>query len=420
MIRSPEEFLSRHGTTEHFHPAAEEDNWHEQERDHPAHKTDAASQNDDGAGRISRVLDAHAWAKLDIPPTVRLLGELVTPASRTFLVGSTGVGKTLLAHEIAAGMACGSGFLHWRCDRPSRVLIIDGEMPDGLIKRRMAEVMLRHDLPPGALTLYSAARAEKIEEETGLPPMPPLNTPEGHSWVRTMIRDLKPDVLIFDNLMSLAPGNHAEPDTWLAVLPLVLDITKLGVAQIWCDHSGWDASRQYGSSTKAWLFDAVGIIKPVPEEQREPKALKVTLSFDAPAGKARRRTPENWSDFEPKTLTLAGGEWSVEGTSEAKAISPTAAAWLKDIVNVFAIPGLSSTANVSVSGVTIARVTLTRSQIRDALRKCGRIGGEGDGKVTGADRQLMSKWLTKLRELGKIGIDGEYIWLVSPAEGDGG
>jgi AAA domain len=431
---SPEEFFSQHGTTETFSPVFEaippvdeHDRWYEQEIVDPVSAVSSRRRDSSRSGaakldvdRLIQALDAHAWANLDIPPTVQLLGDLVVPASRTFIVGTTGVGKTLIAYEIAAAMACGSGFLHWKCDRPSRVLILDGEMPDALIKRRIADLIGRHAIPRGNLILYGVSRGEKIEADAGLSSMPPLNTSEGHDWVKGLISTLTPEIVIFDNLMSLAPGNHAEPDTWLNVLPLVLDITKDGIAQVWCDHSGWDASRQYGSSTKAWMFDTVGILKPVPEEQREPHVLKVNLTFDAPAGKARRRTPDNWNDFEPKTLILRDGEWSSDGASTGVTLSPSAAGWLKDIVNIFRIPGLPKEATVSVSGVTITRVTLTRSQVRDWLRKCGRIGDGSDAKMTGADRQLLSKWLNKLRELGKIGIDGDYIWLTIPSNGDAG
>ena len=39
---------------------------------------------------LAELLDVHSWAALDIPPEPRLLGALVTPSSRTFLVGRTG------------------------------------------------------------------------------------------------------------------------------------------------------------------------------------------------------------------------------------------------------------------------------------------------------------------------------------------
>ena len=129
-------------------------------------------------------MDVNAWAALDIPPEPRLLGHLVTPTTRLFLVGSTGIGKTLLAYELAAGMATGRGFLSWTCDRPSRWLIIDGEMPTPLIKRRCADLIRRHGgiIRPHHLAIYSLDRAEEWAKAfPGLGTIGALNTPEGRS-----------------------------------------------------------------------------------------------------------------------------------------------------------------------------------------------------------------------------------------------
>jgi RecA-family ATPase len=79
--------------------------------------------------RLRIHLSIETWAERELSPRDRLLGDLVTTTSRVFLVGRTGLGKTLLALALACGMASGDGFLHWRSSRAARVLIIDGEMP---------------------------------------------------------------------------------------------------------------------------------------------------------------------------------------------------------------------------------------------------------------------------------------------------
>ena len=67
---------------------------------------------------LSDFLSVYAWAERDVPEPDRLLGELVTTTTRVFLVGRTGLGKTLLAVAMACGMAVGTGFLHWSPARP--------------------------------------------------------------------------------------------------------------------------------------------------------------------------------------------------------------------------------------------------------------------------------------------------------------
>jgi hypothetical protein len=139
---------------------------------------------------LANFLDIHAWSIRNIPEPDRLLADLVTTDSRVFLVGSTGLGKTMLGFALAQGMAAGTEFLHWRATRAVRVLYIDGEMASGLVKARSIAELRRSDTPPaaGMLTIYSQDFAEQIAEAfPSLGRMPPLNKPEGHDWVKALM-----------------------------------------------------------------------------------------------------------------------------------------------------------------------------------------------------------------------------------------
>src|SRR5215469_656179 len=114
---------------------------------------------------LASVLDAHKWAALTIPPETKLLGELITPATRTFLIGTTGIGKTMFGYDIVGAMTSGAGLLHWKCDRASKWLVIDGEMPTSLIKKRISEVLGRYPIAAGNLTIYSTGRAEELAKQ---------------------------------------------------------------------------------------------------------------------------------------------------------------------------------------------------------------------------------------------------------------
>lgn len=360
---------------------------------------------------LADILDAHKWAALEIPPEAKLLGEFIAPGTRTFLIGTTGIGKTMFGYEIVGAMTSGSGLLHWNCDRASRWLVIDGEMPTTLIKKRIAEVLARYEIPEGNLLIYSTGRAEELAKLIpDLSVMPPLNTEAGHKWVLKVAEELMVEGILFDNLMSLSPGDHREPQVWLDTLPLVNALSQKNIAQIWCDHTGWDASRQYGTNTKMWRFDSAAIMKPLPEDRREARELAFTLTFDPP-GKCRRRTPDNWQDFKTVTLRLRQGGWTAKDAAEAEALSIKAQDWLKDITAIFAVPGVAMDRTVTPGGVSCVRFSVSRADLRDWLRKCGRIGDGADTTLTPADRSKLHDWLNTLRNAGKIGIDGDSIWL---------
>lgn len=266
-------------------------------------------------------LSIEAWAEREIPPADRLLGDLLTTTSRIFLVGCTGLGKTLLALGMACGIASTDGFLHWRNDRPRRVLVIDGEMPGELIRARAIDAMRRAGIKPepGYVTIYSRDMEDKFAKQfSSLGAMPPLNAENGMQWVLDLVGAIGgTDCIIFDNVMSLLAGIQKEEEAWKGVEQLVLKLTSMRIGQLWLDHTGHDTSRQYGSSTKAWKFDAVGIMTPLAEDQRNSREVAFQLSFEPP-GKARRRTPDNWQAFETCIIRLAQDEWALESASAGK------------------------------------------------------------------------------------------------------
>src|SRR6187399_3271942 len=91
-----------------------------------------------GAAQTSIVdaLSLDSWLNRHLPPRVRLLGDVITNNSRVRLVGTTGIGKTLLAHAIAGAVAAGADFCHWQCEQAvHRHLAVDDQHPCGLQSR---------------------------------------------------------------------------------------------------------------------------------------------------------------------------------------------------------------------------------------------------------------------------------------------
>lgn len=265
---------------------------------------------------LAEYLSAEAWLDRDFPEPERFLGDLIISGVRMFIVGRTGLGKTMLGLAMAVAMASGSAFLHWAAGRACRVLYIDGEMPGALLRERLRDALRRAGNPDLAGRLIIFGR--DIEDEAArlcpaLGAMPPLNSEAGHKWLLALLDGIGGiDAIFLDNVMSLIDGIAKEEESWKGATPLVDALSRRRIAQVWLDHTGWDGSHQYGTSTKSWRFDAVALMAALTDEQRAPYELAFTLSFDPPTGKARRRTPLNWQDFAPVTIRLADDRWTSE------------------------------------------------------------------------------------------------------------
>lgn len=354
---------------------------------------------------IRNFLDIEAWAARDIPEPDRLLGDVVTTTSRMFLIGRTGLGKTMLGFALAAGMASGAGFCHWRSSRPARVLYIDGEMPGELIKARAIEALRRAGpIPPGNLTIYARDAEEEFARRfPELPPFAPLNTPEGHEFIYRLIDVLGGvECVIFDNVMSLIAGDQKDEVPWSDTLALVSGLTARRVGQIWLDHTGHNTERQYGSSTKAWRFDAVGVMKGVAGGSTEGE-LAFSLSFDgADNGKARRRTPDNWQHFETHVFRLKDDAWTSSPASGKQSTGPKLSPVAREFYDAL-IDALAETTTPGRTTKSAWYSELVRKGLADALEP-------DDDRAAKAKKQAkLRKYLAEFKTAGLIGVNNEEI-----------
>jgi hypothetical protein len=358
----------------------------------------------DRAALLSAVSTAALLAR-QFPPEEALLGSVITHTSRTFIIGATGTGKTNFGLALAGGMASGQGFGLWRSARPARVLFIDGEMPIKLLRQRVEDLSRRIGGEDPLAQLFAVS----WQDASTLPLNPPaqwepLNTPQGQQFIMRLCELVKPDAIMFDNVQCLITGDMKDELGWSETLPLVKALTSRNIGQIWIDHTGWNTTRQYGSSTKAWQFDTVGILEPLPPADQRPGVLGFRMHFDAP-GKARRRTPDNWAEFAPAIVRLQDDRWTVEpmeGSAPAAGglgrIKPSVERFhsaLLDAISLGSLPGETTRAVwrsecVRRGLICAAEDGDTRSQ-RD--RKTGKL------RVAQSDL-LSARW---------IGIDGERV-----------
>ena len=252
------------------------------------------------AGHADLPLTLDQWADRTLPERDFLLGRVFSTTTRAMLSAKTGLGKTHLGFAFGFAIGAALSFCHWQGHRKARVLIVDGEMSVELVKERLADVEKRTGCRPS--TVYVLCREDAAN-------MPPLDTPEGQRWLDDLIESLGGiDFLILDSVMALTTGDLKEEESWRPVIPWMLSLTKRRIGVLWINHTGHDATRSYGTSTREWQLDVVMIAEKVDDPDAD-IALKLTFT------KARQRRPETREDFETVVLRLKDDAWTSENAA---------------------------------------------------------------------------------------------------------
>lgn len=282
-------------------------------------------------------------------------------------------------------------------------------MPGELLQQRIADAARRLGRSDHLdnLQVYSWEFSEQLGRQWPLlGELQPLNTELGMNFLLALVQGTEPDVVVFDNVQALLVGDLREESTWGPTTGLVQQLTSRRIGQLWLDHTGHAADHQYGTSTKSWRFNSVGLMSPVSEDQRVPGETALQLSFEHP-GKCRRRTPANWSDFATTIFRLREDRWTGEPVEAAR---------------VTGDPGkVAPSARLFHNALFDAMVRYPGphpgSTTRDAWEaECLRRGlvepppqGEEGGRERNTRRSPLRTACRKLLEAGWIGIDGERV-----------
>jgi hypothetical protein len=346
-------------------------------------------------------LTLRQWRERKLPPRDYLMGKWLTTTSRVMLVAPTGLGKTNLGLAIAISVASGQDFLHWKAHRRAKVLYVDGEMSRELFQERLEDAERRSGVDLDT-TLFGLCK-DDVEC------MPPLNTPAGQRFVDKVIekRIGSVDLVIFDNVMSLLPGEQKDEESWRLTVPWIQSLTKRRIGQIWVHHTGIDETHSYGSKTREWLLDAVILMTRITDAN-------VDIAFTLEFTKARMRKPDNRDDFDPVKVRLANDKWRFDlagkerkakkketpSPQEQKALDV-----LLDVVNAHGVARPESGGELSV----------TTRQWQDALYAVGMLDTE---KKT--DRSRFANWKTALIAKHFVEENAACVWpqtlIVDPAK----
>jgi hypothetical protein len=251
------------------------------------------------------------WGGRNLPEPTTMCGRWLTTTSRVILNAPTGLGKSMFTVALGMAIAACKDFLSWKAaDRPFRVLYIDGEMSNRLLKQRLADEARRLGYAPE--TFYALSHEDLA--------LGPLNTPAGQKQIESVITMLGGlDLIMFDNVMSLIPGDQKEEEGWAKVTPWVRSLTRRSIGQFWVHHTGHDKTHGYGTKTREWQMDTTIHLTEV-------KRGNTDISFKLEFHKARERRPETRMDFKETRVALIGDRWTgtgVTGFEEPFHVPPT-------------------------------------------------------------------------------------------------
>jgi hypothetical protein len=336
------------------------------------------------------VLRVSHWLTRDIPEPDFLLGEFLSTTCRVELIGPTGLGKTNFLMALGMAVADGRDFLHWRgSGKPRRVLFVDGEMSRRLMKKRIADAVRRYGNQPE--TFYVFNRED-------IPDLQPLNTEAGQRAIDRIINELGGvDLLVPDNIQSLLSGDMKDEEPWQLTLPWVRDLTRRSIGQIWTHHTGHDESHGYGTKTREWQLDTVCLMEAI---ERPDADIAFLIKFT----KARERSPENRSDFEPAIITLANDEWSSERGEHVRTKPKARDRALELLKDAIARDGAIPPANEHIP-------PNTQCLSESLWRRCCELGCISEGSPDAA-RIAFKRSANQLIKIGQVGKWGDWVWVI--------
>lgn len=203
------------------------------------------------------ILTRRELTRLDIPERPSLLGDWLTERHPCMVFAQTGRGKSLFAMSVAIAVAGGGSVFGWKAPQARTVLYVDAEMDradikarDGLLSGavegvdeaaldRNLHLLIRHGQPEGAV-------------------FPDLAEAAGQQALLKVVSELKPALVILDNLSTLAEiRDENDAAAFAPVLQVLWRLRQLGCAVLLVHHTGKNGADFRGSSKLAATFESI-------------------------------------------------------------------------------------------------------------------------------------------------------------------
>jgi RecA-family ATPase len=259
-----------------------------------------ADEASDNLSPLFRPIDLHDFVKRDFPPRENLLSPWMAAKGLAMVFAPRGVGKTHFALGVAYAVAAGGSFMKWGADKPRKVLLLDGEMPPGVLQERFLNIIANGDAepPPGHLMMLPF----DMWDDGG----PDLGTEEGQKLLEPHIGDA--DLIIVDNISTLCrTGKENEAEGWAIIQAWALRQRRRGRSVLFIHHAG-KGGDQRGTSKREDVLDTV--IRLVHPDDYEPSdGARFLVTFTKSRG-------IYGADVQPFEARMTDGKWTWLDTTD--------------------------------------------------------------------------------------------------------
>lgn len=212
-----------------------------------------------------RSLNVKELLELEIPPREMILSPILPAQGLVMLYAPRGIGKTHVALWMAYTIACGGAMFSnkWKCEKPYKVLFVDGEMPASTLQMRLSSIVASSENE-----LEDVDNLKIITPDCQEVGIPDLSTLSGQEWLEPHLQGI--NLLILDNLSSLSrSGRENESESWNPLQDWLLKLRKAGISVLFVHHAG-KGGNQRGTSKKEDILDTVIVLrKPNDYDQKE-------------------------------------------------------------------------------------------------------------------------------------------------------
>lgn len=192
----------------------------------------------------------------EFPHREFILAPIMPTQGLVMIYAPRGIGKTFVSLSIACSVAAGENMFggKWICEKPRKVLFVDGEMPASTLQERLAGIISSMENKIDFTENLTIVTQDL--QELGIAD---LSSSEGQKHIEEHLEGV--ELLILDNLSSLCrSGRENESESWLPLQEWLLMLRRRNISVLIVHHAGKNGN-QRGNSKKEDLLDTVIALK---------------------------------------------------------------------------------------------------------------------------------------------------------------